>query len=167
MKSIDIPYFFIFGLILIINLVLTVFLVVKLSMRLKVKKSFVEKKNGIKNETCKADSCGALDPVNDPVYNVKETLKNTLLIEQHLSEKRKYCKLCLVKHFLLSIALLEEAVWMASTNISNITNLDSSLDFYNSTFEFWHKDMESDEIRLQTLAKMRDWRREMMEEYYF
>lgn len=59
------------------------------------------------------DSCGASDPVNEPDYNVRETLKNTVLLEQHLSCVQKYCKPCIVKHFLISIGLLEEAEQMA------------------------------------------------------
>ena len=49
---------------------------------------------------CSKETCspsGGLFDVNNPAYNVKEVIKNALLIEDHLSSPKKYCKQCLVK----------------------------------------------------------------------
>lgn len=110
---------------------------------------------------------GNLDPVNDPDYNVKEVIKNTLLIEQHLAEDQKYCKECIVKHFLISIAYLEEAIWMACKNCDKYPNLKESLTFYNQLFETWRKQMDDQQTRLNTLQELRTWRQQMIRLYYF
>jgi hypothetical protein len=112
-------------------------------------------------------TCGAIDNVNDPGYNVREVIKNTVLIEQHLAEKRKYCKECLVKHFLLSIGLLEEAVWMAVCKTGKYPMLEESEAFYTNVFEEWRQDMDGTQTRLDTLRKLRDWRQEMVRLYFF
>ena len=113
------------------------------------------------------DSCGAIDDVNNPAYNMKEVIKNTLLIEDHLSNKNKYCKQCLVKHFLLSQSYLSEAVWMAADKTKQYPLLEETVPFYNSIFDDWYANMDNDETRLQILAKLRDWRRKAIELYYF
>lgn len=112
-------------------------------------------------------SCSAIDPVNDPAYNVQEAIKNALLIEQHMAEKNKYCKECLVKHFLLSIALLDEAVWMACNKLDKYPMLHESQRFFQAIFKTWHKNMDNDNIRLDSLSKIRDWRQKMIRLYYF
>ncbi len=128
--------------------------------------SFVER-FGSGESKCSPVTCGAIDPVNDPGYNVREVIKNTVLIEQHLAEKRKYCKECLVKHFLLSIGLLEEAVWMAVSKTNKYPMLEESEAFYNGVFEEWRQDMDGAQTRLDTLRKLRDWRQEMVRLYFF
>ncbi len=117
--------------------------------------------------TCRsaAHSSSELDPVNEPSYNVREVLKNTLLIEQHLSEKKKYCKACLVKHFLLSEALLDEAIWMAGQSIGTYPKLAESQTFYKLLYDTWHANMDDDAVRLVTLDKLRAWRRDMIDAY--
>lgn len=54
-----------------------------------------------------------LDPVDDPAYNMREVVKQALLLEQHLADPRKHCRACIVKHLALTCGLLEEAAWMA------------------------------------------------------
>ena len=114
--------------------------------------------------SCSKTSCGAIDPVNEPDYNVREVIKNTILIEQHLAEKNKYCKQCLVKHFLLSIGLLEEAIWMAGSN--DYPQLSESLKFYEPVFQAWFRATDDEKIRLDTLEKLRLWRRDMSDIYF-
>lgn len=41
---------------------------------------------------CTHKTCGALDPVNDPDYNMRNIAKQSILLEEHLACK---CKLCL------------------------------------------------------------------------
>jgi hypothetical protein len=114
-----------------------------------------------------SQSCGAQDPVNDPDYNIRESIKQTLLLEQHLAEKSKYCKACCVKHMLLIESMLSEAVWMACDHCGDYKNLEESVDFFKELFKQWHSNMDDDTTRLSTLSKLRDWRREMVEIYYF
>lgn len=116
--------------------------------------------------SCSA-SCAALDPVNDPDYNVREAIKQTLLLEQHLAEKSKYCKSCCTKHLLLIEALLEEGVWMSCKHCKEYPNLEESDVFFKKLFEEWHSNMDDEKTRLETLSKLRDWRRTMVDLYYF
>jgi hypothetical protein len=47
--------------------------------------------------------------ISDPRYNVREIVKQMILLEQHLLEKDKYCPDCISKHLLTIEALAEEA----------------------------------------------------------
>jgi hypothetical protein len=117
--------------------------------------------------TCSASTCGAIDDVNSPKYNIKESIKNALLIEDHLANKRKYCKSCLCKHFLYQSAILEEAVWMACKNCKDYPKLEESVKLFNDVFEQWHKKMDDDDTRTDVLAKIRQWRQDMINLYFF
>ena len=52
------------------------------------------------SKKCSLDMCSAIDNVNDPAYNMKSVIKQTILLEEHLAEDNKYCKPCISKHFL-------------------------------------------------------------------
>ena len=123
------------------------------------------RKNGSCSASCSAS--GHLDPINDPDYNVREAIKQTLLLEQHLAEKAKYCKSCCLKHQLLIISLLEESVWMACNRCKDYPKLEESLEFFKKLFEKWHSNMDDDETRLYVLTELRNWRRMMIDLYYF
>lgn len=103
-------------------------------------------------------SCGdGVDhDINEPEYNIKEVIKNTLLLEMHLADKSKYCKPCSCKHMLLNKALLAESVWMASEDCHKYPKLEESLAFHQAVFKYWHADMTNDEVRLKTLADLRE-----------
>lgn len=148
-------------LLLIVALIVILFVLVLLFPE-KQKPNFKKVLNG----SC-SKSCGALDPVNDPDYNVREAIKQTLLLEQHLAEKAKYCKSCCVKHQLVIIGILEEAVWMAGNHCKDYPKLEESVDFFKKLFDKWHKNMDDKEIILDTLTQLREWRREMVDLYYF
>jgi hypothetical protein len=47
--------------------------------------------------------------ISDPRYNIREIVKQMILLEQHLLEKDKYCPDCISKHILTIEALAEEA----------------------------------------------------------
>jgi hypothetical protein len=47
--------------------------------------------------------------ISDPRYNIREIVKQMILLEQHLLEKNKYCPDCISKHILTIEALAEEA----------------------------------------------------------
>lgn len=116
---------------------------------------------------CQAHTCGALDDVNNPAYNVRETIKQILLLEQHLAEKAKYCKSCILKHYTISIALIEESIWMAGNHCKDYPKLEESLDFFKKQFDKWYKNMDDEQTRLDSLTQLREWRREMVDLYYF
>ena len=49
-------------------------------------------------------------PIMEPEYNMREIVKNILLLEDHLFQKRKRCNDCIMKHFLIIEGLAEEMV---------------------------------------------------------
>ena len=49
-------------------------------------------------------------PVLDPAFNIREVVKNILLLENHIMHKENRCLQCLRKHSLLIEAFLEEAI---------------------------------------------------------
>ena len=147
---------------LIILVFLIVFLIVFTNfIPKKVHKKYI---SGTCSSTCSSQK---IDPVNDPDYNVREAIKQVLLLEQHLAEKAKYCKSCSVKHFLLVESLLQEAVWMACKRCAEYPKLEESVEFFKKLFNEWHSNMDDEKNRLEVLAKLRDWRREMVDLYYF
>lgn len=58
------------------------------------------------NHKCKKD----LLPILDVKFNIREAVKNMLLIEDHLLDKRRRCMDCCKKHLLLIESFLEEAI---------------------------------------------------------
>lgn len=64
---------------------------------------------------CKSNSC-ALLPVTDPAFNLRETAKQMLLLEDHLSNTGKTCQQCIIKHSLTIEGYLEEALCLDCDN---------------------------------------------------
>lgn len=73
-----------------------------------------ESSDNINGEGCSSCSVpGAktkLLPVMDPLYNMREICKQSILLEDHLFQKKKRCKDCCIKHQLTIEALAEEAI---------------------------------------------------------
>jgi hypothetical protein len=155
--------------ILVLILVLVLYIILKpkyIQIRHNIRVKDHDKDDG-KEGSCNATTCGAIDDVNNPKYNVEQCLMNTVLIEEHLAEKNKYCKECLVKHYLLCIGYLQEAITMASKNIDQFPELENSLLFFKAVFEKWSANKDVDETRLETLSELRSWRQKMIRIYYF
>ena len=51
-------------------------------------------------------------PVNETAHNLREILKEMVLLEDHLFHPEKRCGSCIIKHLLKIEALFEEAVSM-------------------------------------------------------
>lgn len=99
----------------LISICMIVLLVLKVFAYNKPRRSFKSSSNH--HGTCSKDTCGAVDPVNEPAYNMQNIVKQSILVEEHIAEKNKYCLSCIVKHFQHIIGLSEEAIWMAGKNI--------------------------------------------------
>ena len=114
---------------------------------------------------CTQDTCGAIDPVNDPDYNMKNIIKQSILLEEHVAEKSKYCISCIVKHFMHIIALLEEAVWLAGPNVAQFPFLENGVEYYQNLFDTWLANRHNDEMKKQTLSMLRERRRQLIDAY--
>lgn len=128
------------------------------------------KKNNYQQATsngyCTKDSCGAIDDVNDPAYNMQNVIKQSILLEEHIAEKNKYCMSCIVKHFQHIIGLVEEAQWMAGSNVNKYPHLKDAGEFYVSIFNIWLHNRANEDMKLQVLDKLRMKRRDLIDVYY-
>lgn len=104
--------------------------------------------------------------VNDPAFNVKEAIINTLLLQEHLSDNDKFCKFCIAKHFLLNIGIFEESLSLSCNNREKYPMLEESLELMRNLFNKWYNNIDNKDIQLQVLTELREWRREIMVLYY-
>jgi hypothetical protein len=107
-----------------------------------------------------------IDPVNDPAYNVRQTAIQCVLLEQHLSDAAKYCHSCIVKHFMLCIGLLQEAVWMSPKGSTHLPFLRDSDRMFCASFDRWLARRDSEDVRMTVLEALRGWRRAAIDAYF-
>lgn len=121
-------------------------------------------------DTC-TTTCDALDPVSDPRYNMQQIIKQSILLEEHLTNKNKRCRDCITKHFLHIIGLSEEAQMLATNKISNYPLINESVVLYNELFKIWIKNKNlngtDEEYILYCTNKLRDHRKQLIVLYFF
>jgi len=116
---------------------------------------------------CDVKSCGALDPVSDPRYNMQQIVKQSILLEEHLTNKNKRCRDCITKHFQHIIGLAEEAQMLATVKTNNYPLLAESVNIYNELFNEWFKN-RNDESKIMEIAdKLRIHRKKLIAIYFF
>lgn len=116
---------------------------------------------------CSALTCGAIDPVSDPAYNMREIAKQSILLEEHLTVKAKFCIDCVTKHFLHMIGLANEASMLAGSNVTRYPHLAECTVVYERLFNQWLADHERQEkTRLDIATELRDVRKQLIAVYY-
>ena len=120
-----------------------------------------------KTGSCDIKSCGALDPVSDPKYNMQQIVKQSILLEEHLTNKNKRCRDCITKHFQHIIGLAEEAQMLATTNCNKFPLLSESVIIYNDLFNDWFKNREDESKILEISDKLRIHRKKLIAIYFF
>lgn len=77
--------------------------------------------------------CGQkdLDPILDPVFNMREVVKHSILLEDHLFHKKRRCVDCIRKHCMTIEAFLEEAETLDKDNKYKILINECLRDFKN------------------------------------
>lgn len=108
--------------------------------------------NAILTEKC-TTSCDLL-PVHEPLFNLKEIVKQMVLLEDHLFHEQKRCRECITKHFLTIIALAEEGLTLDTDKMYE----EDFEKILKETIEFedlLHKtnDFESVAFKLRNLRK--------------
>lgn len=105
--------------------------------------SKIEKKCPKEQEvsTCGLDSeghsiCGSgnLYAIMDPRFNLRECAKNMILLEDHLFQKGKRCKDCILKHLLTIEGFLEEAVTLDKDG-SHLDEIQDAIDNFRDLFK--------------------------------
>ena len=121
----------------------------------------------VHNSKCNIKSCGALDPVSDPRYNMQQIVKQSILLEEHLTNKNKRCRDCITKHFQHIIGLAEEAQMLATVNCNKYPLLIESVNIYNDLFNLWFKN-RNDEAKIMEISdKLRIHRKKLIAIYFF
>lgn len=89
-----------------------------------VKEGMCSGSSGGTGGSCISISGGKLLPVLDGGYNLREICKQSILLEDHLFQKEKQCRDCVVKHFLTIEGLAEEAITLDKNNEYNLAELN-------------------------------------------
>lgn len=120
-------------------------------------------------ESCDAHSCNSIDPVSDPKYNMQQIVKQSILLEEHLANKNKYCRDCIVKHYMHIIGLAEEAQMLATNNIDKYPLINECVELYNNLFKTWMKNNSVDNkvMILNCCDDLRTMRKKLIAVYFF
>lgn len=108
-----------------------------------------------------------IDPVSDPAYNMKQVAKQCILLEEHIAEKNKRCRDCITKHFLHIIGLLNEALWLATTNVETYPYLREANEMFERLFNKWLANYTNEAVLQQILEELRRMRKKIIAYYYF
>jgi hypothetical protein len=114
---------------------------------------------------CKPHVCGAVDPVSEPDYNMREVIKQSILLEEHLTVPDKRCQDCIAKHMLHIQALIMEAMMLACGTVSRYPMLQESSDFYKKQFDKWLANREDGSNMNEIASALRDWRKRLVQVY--
>jgi len=122
-----------------------------------------------KSSSCDIKSCGSIDPVSDPKYNMQQIVKQSILLEEHLANKNKRCRDCITKHFLHIIGLAEEAQMLATNKIGKYKLINECVETYNRLFQRWlkHYDAEGEMNALFCCDELRTMRKKLIAVYFF
>lgn len=123
-------------------------------------------KKPIKSGGC-STSCGALDPVSNPAYNMQQIVKQSILLEEHLINKNKRCRDCITKHFLHIIGLAEEAEMLATNKCNKYPMINESVSLYNNLFNEWIKNKDDNYNNLSVSDRLRTHRKKLIAIYFF
>jgi len=152
-----------FLLLLFLIIILSILIYFIIIMQLNKKKKTSNKKEG----SCDAKSCGALDPVSNPAYNMQQIVKQSILLEEHITNKNKRCRDCITKHFLHIIGLAEEAQMLATNKCYKYPLINESVELYNQLFGEWIKNKDDEINNLNVSDKLRIHRKKLIAIYFF
>ena len=119
------------------------------------------------NGSCNIKTCGALDPVSNPAYNMQQIVKQSILLEEHITNKNKRCRDCITKHFLHIIGLAEEAQMLATNKCNKYPYINESVEIYNRLFKDWLA-LKADNTRILNITdELRSHRKKLIVVYFF
>ena len=117
------------------------------------------------SQKCGAHTCGAKDAVSDPAYNVRQVVENSILLEDHLTDKNKLCNDCICKHFLAIHGYATEALTLAGQRVRDYPHLTALPGFYDNLYQKWRKDKNNERVRLEIDTELRAMRKQLMVAY--
>jgi hypothetical protein len=116
---------------------------------------------------CSVDTCGLenLHPILDPKFNMRETAKQCLLLEDHLNNVKKRCFDCIRKHFLIIDGFLEEAVSLEKDNTERNAYRSMFLEWVKLEKQYALNPKNSDNLD-ELSKKIRLFRKPLVEKYF-
>jgi len=126
----------------------------------------VKKSQGGTASKCSMKGCAGMDPVSDPKYNCQQIVKQSILLEEHLSIRLKRCRDCITKHFLHIIGLAEEAQMLATNKIDQYPLINECVTLYNKLFQKWLKN-DNEHTILCIVDDLRTMRKQLIAIYFF
>lgn len=165
-------YLLILMLLITIVIVIFIYIDIEIKKKNKIVKNKTNKNTIIHKKTlsdkddsmCTKSTCDSIDPVSNPVYNMHQIVKQSILLEEHLANKSKRCRDCITKHFSHIIGLAEEAVMLACENAKNYPYMLELPDFYNNLFKKW---LEKDYTCLEICSELRNIRKKLIAVYFY
>lgn len=119
------------------------------------------------NGSCNIKTCGALDPVSNPAYNMQQIVKQSILLEEHITNKNKRCRDCITKHFLHIIGLAEEAQMLATNKCNKYPLINENVELYNKLFNKWINNKDDEIVNLTVSDELRINRKKLIAIYFF
>lgn len=114
-------------------------------------------------------ACGgastAVDPVSDPAYNMLNIAKQSVLLEEHLSDDAKYCVDCVSKHFLHMLGLAEEALGLAGARVTDYPHLTTTAPHVRAAFDAWRAAKSDPSVRRHVAEQLRAHRKLLQAAY--
>jgi len=140
------------------------------NLNINYTKNKIKENDETPSDTC-TTTCDSLDPVSDPKYNMQQIIKQSILLEEHLTNKNKRCRDCITKHFLHIIGLAEEAQMLATNKINDYPYINESVVLYNELFKVWIENKrlngKDESYILYCTNKLRDHRKQLIVLYFF
>ncbi len=118
--------------------------------------------------SCNIHTCGAIDPVSNPEYNMKEIITQCILLEEHLTIDNKFCLDCCVKHILHCYGLANEAVMLAGNKINQYPMMKEAPLFFISIYNDFMENVyhhQNKQRRLDIATKLRHYRKKLVQIY--
>jgi len=160
----EVAIFFIFLILIFVLIYATIIVSLRLN---EVIKNEPKIESGLTTGTCDIHTCGALDPVSNPAYNMQQIVKQSILLEEHITNKNKRCRDCITKHFLHIIGLAEEAQMLATNKCSKYPLIMESVELYNNLFNQWMKNKDDENNLLNISDNLRTHRKKLIAIYFF
>lgn len=114
----------------------------------------------------KCTSCAGLDNLSDPVYNVKEVIKQSVLLEEHLTQKNKRCQDCSIKHFYLITGYITECVSLAGSRVHEYPLIEECVGYYQGLFDEYLNHRWEEAKLLEIADKLRAMRKKLVAAYF-
>ena len=154
-------------------LIVVLVLILVILVSLCVKRTLGESFDDTSSVAATSGSDKKIDPVMCPRYNMKEVIKQSVLLEEHLNCPRKRCKDCITKHYLHIIGLCEEAASLAGSKPSGYCPMiNDCIELYNQLYKDWLKmakdgSFKNDKKIKAPCDKLRKNRKKLMREFLF